>query len=173
MRWSANNGCLRRVAHAPANSIPPPPPGVLPEGRLGRVFLPGFACVRWRFRVKKHHSRFPAALPRITMTESEFNQLVDETLLKIEQSIDDAAADIDYEMSDGVLTLYFANGSQVVINRQVPAKQIWVAARSGGYHMDYREAARRWQGDRDGEELFALLDRVCTEQAGQAVVLGG
>jgi len=107
------------------------------------------------------------------MTESEFNRLVDETLLEIEQSIDAADADIDYEMSGGVLTLYFANGSQVVINRQVPAKQIWVAARSGGYHMDYREAARHWQGDRDGEELFALLSRVCTEQAGQAVVLSG
>jgi len=107
------------------------------------------------------------------MTDSEFNQLVDETLLRIEQSIDDAGADIDYEMSSDVLTLYFADGSQVVINRQVPARQIWVAARSGGYHMDYREAPQCWQRDRDGEELFALLNRVCTEQAGETVALGG
>ena len=105
------------------------------------------------------------------MTESEFNDAVDDRLMAIEEAVEDCGIDIDYENVAGILTLIFENGSKVIINRQTPVKQIWIAAKSGGYHLDYDEDADQWKTDSDGEELFALLSRVCSEQANEAVQL--
>lgn len=105
------------------------------------------------------------------MTESEFNDAVDDMLMVIEEVIEDCGADIDFENVAGILTLSFENGSKVIINRQTPVKQIWVAAKSGGYHCDYDPDRDAWFTDSDKEELFALLSRVCSEQANDTVVL--
>ncbi|MGE0079743.1 MAG: iron donor protein CyaY [Thiohalomonadaceae bacterium] len=106
------------------------------------------------------------------MNESDFNRLVDAQLLRIEEALDACDVDIDYENAGGILTLRFANGSQIVINRQTPVRQIWVAARSGGFHFDYAADAGQWRRDSDGRELMALLGELASAQAGEAVVLG-
>ena len=108
--------------------------------------------------------------PEITMNETEFNHLVDDILMKIEDAVEDCGVDIDYETAGGVLTLEFENGTQVIVNRQVPASQIWVAAKSGGYHLDMDEDGSHWYTG-DKEELHDLLNRVCSEQAGTVVEL--
>lgn len=101
------------------------------------------------------------------MTESEFNKLADETLARIERALDEADADIDYEMNGGVLELTFENGSKIIVNRQTAAREIWVAAKSGGYHFVWKEGA--WRDTRDGGELFAALGGYASEQAGMPV----
>ncbi|MCW8825480.1 MAG: iron donor protein CyaY [Gammaproteobacteria bacterium] len=105
------------------------------------------------------------------MTESEFNQQIDATLLQIEESLDECEVDIDYENSAGILTLELENGSQVIINRQIATQQLWVAAIDGGYHFDYSEDAGQWQLDRDGSELYVVLNRLLTQQSGEPVKL--
>jgi len=101
------------------------------------------------------------------MTESEFNQLADEILARIERALDEADADIDYEMNGGVLELTFENGSKIIVNRQTATQEIWVAAKSGGYHFLFRDGV--WHDTRDGTELFAALGKYASEQAGEAV----
>jgi CyaY protein len=105
------------------------------------------------------------------MNESDFDQLADETLVAIEEAIDESGADIDYDNAGGILTLEFENGSQIIVNKQAPLCQIWVAARSGGYHFDYDDDAECWRLQGGGEELFSCLERYCSEQAGEAVTL--
>ena len=94
------------------------------------------------------------------MNESEFNERVEETLLKIEEDIDDSGADIDYENVAGILTLTFEDDSQIIINRQSAMKQLWVAAKSGGYHFDWDDEAGGWLRDSDGAPLFDVLTEV-------------
>lgn len=106
------------------------------------------------------------------MNESDFNRLVDAQLLRIEEALDACEADIDYENASGILTLRFANGSQIVINRQTPVRQIWVAARSGGFHFNYVPDAGQWHRDSDGRELMATLSELVSAQAGESVNLG-
>lgn len=65
------------------------------------------------------------------MNETEFHQLVDSQLERIEAAIDEAGADIDYETSGNVMTLEFDDGSQIIINRQEPMREIWLASKSG------------------------------------------
>jgi CyaY protein len=105
------------------------------------------------------------------MTPSEFNLLVDATLTKIEQVIEDSGADIDFEMTAGILELEFENGSKIIINRQGASQELWVAAKSGGYHYLWKDNA--WRNTRDNSELFASLGQYVSEQAGQKVELGG
>jgi len=106
------------------------------------------------------------------MNESDFDQLAEDTMVAIEEAIDDSGADIDYDTAGGILTLEFTDGSQIIINKQAPLTQIWVAARSGGFHFDYDADDECWRLQRGGEELFSCLGRYCSEQAGEEVILG-
>ena len=102
------------------------------------------------------------------MEETDFNTLAEATLARIERALDVCAADIDYELQPGgVLELEFGDGSKIIINRHAAAREIWVAARSGGFH--FRHESVRWIGSRDGLELFATLERLASEQAGERV----
>ena len=85
------------------------------------------------------------------MNEAEFNQIVDELMFSIEESIDHSGADLDYENSDGMLTITCeANGSQIILSRQPAMEEIWLAARSGGFHYQYDAEAGDWRNTRDG-----------------------
>ena len=107
------------------------------------------------------------------MNESEFNDIVDDILIEIEDAVEEACvesgADIDYETTSGILTLTFTNGSQIIINRQAPLKQIWVAAKQGGFHFDFNTESKQWICD--GKELYSALSEYCTEQSGQTIKL--
>lgn len=101
------------------------------------------------------------------MNESEFNDVVDDILVEIEDAIeevcDETGADIDYETTSGILTLSFTNGSQIIINRQTPLKQIWLATRQGGFHFDFDDSTEQWLCE--DKELFAALSEYCSYQA--------
>lgn len=106
------------------------------------------------------------------MKESKFNELAELTMIAIEQAIEECGVDIDYDNISDILTLEFENGSKIIINKQTPASQIWVAARSGGYHFDYDEASNSWRLDSDiTQELFDCLSEYCSQQSGETVLL--
>ncbi|MBS4097535.1 MAG: iron donor protein CyaY [Sulfuricella sp.] len=104
------------------------------------------------------------------MTESEFKRAADEILARIEDAIDHCDVDIECENNGGVLDLTFANGSHIIVNKQGATQEIWLAAKSGGYH--FRWEGGMWRDTRDGSEFFAALNRWASEQAGEAVTLG-
>lgn len=105
------------------------------------------------------------------MKESEFNDLAEATLVAIEEAVENSGADIDFDFAGEILTLEFSNRSQIIINKQTPLSQIWVAARSGGFHFDYNAENKTWCLNSSGEELFSCLSRYCSEQAGEEVAL--
>ena len=104
------------------------------------------------------------------MEESAFNALAEAELARIEIALEDCGAELDIECQPGgVLEIGFDNGSKMVINRHTAAREIWVAARAGGFH--FRPDQGRWVNTRDGEELYAMLSRLVSEQAGETVVI--
>jgi len=104
------------------------------------------------------------------MNETEFNVRVEAALTAIVRALEASGVECDSEFKgEGVLELEFENRSKIVVNRHGPARQIWVASKSGGYH--FRFEGTRWVNTRDGEELFAALSRYVTEQSGSPVVL--
>ena len=104
------------------------------------------------------------------MNESEFVDLAEETIEAIQETIEESGADIDYDEINGVLTLEFENGSQIIFSKQTPAKQLWMAAKAGGFHFDYDDATQQWLCDSGNKEnLHAMLNRLSSEQAGESV----
>ena len=102
----------------------------------------------------------------MSLSEARFHDLVDDTQEKLEDIFDESDLDIDLESSAGVLTVKFENGSQLIFSRQEPLRQLWLAARSGGFHFDYDEEENRWSNDTSDELLSEMLARITLEQAG-------
>lgn len=106
------------------------------------------------------------------MTDSEFEALAAAALGRVEQALEDSGVDADVQSkSGGVLEIEFDNGSKMVINRHAAARELWVAAKSGGFHFRWDGAV--WRDTRDGSELFAALSRLVSAQSGRGVVLRG
>lgn len=99
------------------------------------------------------------------MSESQFNDLVDQTFDAVELALDDVDADVDYEVAGGVLTVDFDNGTTMIFSRQPPTRQLWLAARSGGYHFTWDETAGDWRDTRSGELLRPFVVEQMRSQA--------
>ena len=84
---------------------------------------------------------------------------------------DDADNGTDWSLNDGILEIECADGSKLIVNRHVPNREIWVAARSGGFH--FRAEAGAWRDSRSGGELAAQLTLLLRDQAGLVVDLTG
>ena len=89
------------------------------------------------------------------MKESDFNELADAVFERIEQALDGSDADIEYDSNGTVLEMEFEDGSKVIVNRHVPNREIWLAAKSGGFHYGYQDG--QWLSRRDESELFSKL----------------
>lgn len=105
------------------------------------------------------------------MTDLEFMDQAERLLGGVEQACDrlndDTDADIDNQRVGGMVTLSFANRSQIVINLQKPLHEVWLAARCGGFH--YRFDGERWLDTKGQGEFWASLSRYASEQAGLAL----
>lgn len=104
------------------------------------------------------------------MDDSEYDRLAEAALRHIEAGLEAADADLDWEIAaGGILEIEFADGSKIIVNRQSAAQEIWVAARSGGFH--YRWDGSAWRDSRGDEALYAALERLIAQQGGVAVSL--
>lgn len=102
----------------------------------------------------------------MSLSEARFHDLVDEAQEAVENVFDDSGLDVDLDSAGGVLTIRFENASQLILSRQPALRQLWVAARSGGFHFDWDGEAGRWICDSSGETLGELLQRASAEQSG-------
>ena len=104
------------------------------------------------------------------MTESEFETLAGAALAALESAFEASLPDADVQTKGaGVLEIEFEDGSKMVINRHGAAREIWVAAKSGGFHFRYDGAL--WRDSRDGTELFAAVSKLASQQCGTPVML--
>ena len=102
------------------------------------------------------------------MTETEFMDCAESVLRTVETNCDrineESDADIDNQRVGGMITITFKNKSQIIINLQKPLHEIWLAAKSGGYH--YKFDGRQWMDTKGQGEFFASLSRYASQQAG-------
>jgi len=104
------------------------------------------------------------------MDETEFEAQAERALARLEAVMEASGVDADVERKDGgVLEIEFADGSKMIVNRHGAAREIWVAARAGGFHFRWDGAL--WRDTRGGDELFAALSRLVSAQSGQPVLL--
>ena len=101
------------------------------------------------------------------MDESAFIAAADATLdrigLALDAALETSDADLDWNLKDGVLTIECEDDSRIIVNRHVPNREIWVAAKSGGLH--FRPDDGRGRDARGRDELAATLARLLKTQA--------
>ncbi len=105
------------------------------------------------------------------MTELEYLDKAEALLKAVEASCDrindTQDVDLDNQRVGGMITLTFANKSQIIINLQKPLQEVWLAARSGGYHYRWQDGV--WRDTKGTGEFFADLSRNATQQSGAAL----
>jgi CyaY protein len=99
------------------------------------------------------------------MDDREFQDRVDGLFNDIEDQIDELEKDIDVDSTAGMLAIEMPDGSNVVLSRQIANHEIWVAARSGGFHLSHTGGF--WVCGTNDEKLSELLNRVFAEQLGE------
>ena len=116
----------------------------------------------------------PDSNPPKPLTDSEFHAIAAAVLAGIEETVDrwlqDDVIDIDSSRTGGLLELSFPDRSKIVINAQPPLHELWLAARSGGFHFKY--AAGRWVDTRSGADFHEVLSGCSSEQAGHLLHFG-
>ena len=123
------------------------------------------------------------------MTDLEYLDHAESALKSVELACDrindETDADIDNQRTGGMITLTFANRTQIVINLQKPLQEIWMAAKAGGFHYKFNSVTSvtspnspqtppstgevdtgLWLDTRDSSEFFAALSRYASEQSG-------
>lgn len=103
------------------------------------------------------------------MTETEFLQHSDQLFAHIEDQIDQGGWDVDCQVSGNVLTLEADDSTQVIVNRHTPNQELWIAAKSGGYH--FQEKNGEWLSTRDGSEFFQVLNQALSVATGENIVI--
>lgn len=103
------------------------------------------------------------------MNESEFIRRSEAMFAYIEDQIDENGWDFDCQFAGNVLTIEAENGTQIIVNRHTPNQELWIAAKSGGYHFTEKEG--RWVSTRDGSEFFAVLNQALSAASGEDVAI--
>jgi CyaY protein len=83
----------------------------------------------------------------------------------------EALEDLDIDLIDGVLTVEFEDGSQMIINRQSSAEQIWVASPLGPAHFSFDEDRKDWLDDKTSVSLKNTLEQAFSNKLGLTVNL--
>jgi CyaY protein len=100
------------------------------------------------------------------MLETAFNDLAERVFARVGEALDDSGADVDWVLNEGVMEIECAGG-KLILSRHTPNRELWLAAKSGGYH--YRAEGGEWRDTRGGENLRAMLERALREQAGEVI----
>jgi CyaY protein len=101
------------------------------------------------------------------LTATQFNEIADALFERLVETIDATEAADDIELNQGVLEITCISAenskSKIIVNRHAPTQEIWVAAKSGGYH--FKSADGVWVDTRSGELFFSAMSRVLFEQS--------
>jgi CyaY protein len=104
--------------------------------------------------------------------EKQFGALAQNALDALERALAACDANLDFELKEGgIIEIELDDGAKIIVNRHLAAREIWVAARSGGFH--YRWDGAAWRDTRDGSELFEALSKLLSSGLGRRVSLGG
>lgn len=103
------------------------------------------------------------------MKDADYHELIDTLFIAIGEALDDCKVDIDYEGEGGILTLTMPNHTKIILNKQPPLQQLWVATKFNGHHFNFTDGV--WIDERTGAEFYTFFDEAVSKQAGEPLKL--
>jgi iron donor protein CyaY len=108
------------------------------------------------------------------MDQKEFPRLADGSLAVVAKWLDNFDPDeVDCNIADGVITMEFPDGDRFILNRQVAATQLWLAASAGAWHYDWNESTQTWVDSKDRHSLYDRLAELISAKIGRRVEFDG
>ena len=102
------------------------------------------------------------------MTDQEYHQLIDDLFINLEEQVDACEVDLDYESASGILEIIFPDNSKIILNKQAPLQQLWVATKFNGHHFERH--GDKWIDNRSGSEFWKFMNDAASKQAGTSIV---
>ena len=102
------------------------------------------------------------------MTDQEYHQLIEDLFINLEEQVDACEVDLDYESASGILEIIFPDGSKIILNKQAPLHQLWVATKFNGHHFERH--GDKWIDNRSGAEFWQFMNDASSKQAGSSIV---
>lgn len=103
------------------------------------------------------------------MKDAEYDKLIEDIFLALEDSLDSQEQEFDYDSNGDIFTIIMPNNSKIVLNKQPPLQQLWVATKFNGHHFNYEDG--QWIDERTGVEFYSFMDEAVSRQADAPVEL--
>jgi len=103
------------------------------------------------------------------MQDHEYHELAEQAIVAIEEALEATGIDIDCESAGDILEVTFLNNTKMVVNKQPPLQQLWLATKFNGHHFEYKNG--QWIDNRTGGELWEILSDAASKQAEQKLHL--
>ncbi|MGQ8364266.1 iron donor protein CyaY [Glaciecola sp. 1036] len=103
------------------------------------------------------------------MKDAEYDQLIEDIFLALEDSLDEQEVVFDYDSNGDIFTIIHPDNSKIVLNKQPPLQQLWVATKFNGHHFNYEDGV--WIDERTGVEFYSFLDEAVSKQANTPIKL--
>ena len=107
----------------------------------------------------------------MSLTTQQYHQLLDDLYTSIEDQLDASELDVDIDNNGNLLTIELEDDSQLILSRQEPLHQLWLAARSGGYHFNYDQQQNLWLCDNSGDSLQQILSQQLSQHSDSTITL--
>ncbi|GJH43468.1 iron donor protein CyaY [Pasteurella canis] len=92
------------------------------------------------------------------MNITEFHQNIEQVWATIEEQLETQDCDVDCDTQGSVFSITFEDRSQIVINKQEPLLELWLASRVGGFHFSFKN--NEWVSS-DGKKFWDCLEQAC------------
>src|SRR5262245_7731301 len=109
------------------------------------------------------------------LEERDFQKKCEAALEELKRRLLDAGDEhgFDVEGESGKLEVVFEQPApaKFVISPNTPVREIWISALSTSFKLGWSEANTAFMLEKTGEDLFAVLSRVISQQLGQEIKL--
>ena len=107
------------------------------------------------------------------LEERDFQKKCEAALDELKRRLLDAGDEhgFDVEGESGKLEVVFdePTPAKFVVSPNTPVREIWISALSSSFKLGWSEARNAFVLDKTGEDLFAVLSRVVSQQLGEEV----
>src|SRR5271154_1234888 len=109
------------------------------------------------------------------LDEKDFQRKADSAFTELKKRLLTAGDvfDFDVEGESGKLEVLFEEPEEAkfVISPNAPMREIWISALSTSFKLGWNEARNAFVLEKTGEDLYAVMSRVVSEQLGTQVKL--
>ena len=121
------------------------------------------------------HSSLPFMYSGTMLEEKDFQRKADAAFDELKKRLLTAGDEFDFDVEgeSGKLEVLFEQPEEAkfVISPNTPVREIWISALSTSFKLGWNESRNAFVLEKTGEDLYAVMTRVVSQQLGTQVTL--